>query len=148
MNTLFRYCFAVPLVFCSASSFAIYKCEEHGKVIYSDEPCSNGNVKLIDTTNSHLSEPALNDAKARSKREKETLRQLEEKRHREEMTEEKTRQKRMRANDALRKKCEALALKQKWSEEDAAAARGKSAEKLKRNALRQREKYAVECGKQ
>jgi hypothetical protein len=148
MNTLAQYCLALPLIFCSASSFAIYKCEERGKVIYSDEPCSNGNVKLIDTTNSHLSEPALNDTKARNKREKETLQQLEGERRKEEMIEEKARQKRMHANDALRKKCEALALKQKWSEQDAAAANGKSAEKLKRNAVRQGEKYAVECGKQ
>lgn len=117
-------------------------------MIYSDEPCADGKVKLIDTTNSHLSEPALNEAKARSKRERETLHHLEEKRHKEEMIEEKARQKQMRANDALRKKCEALALKRKWSEEDAAAATGKSAEKLKRNAVRQQEKYSSECGKQ
>jgi hypothetical protein len=147
MNILARYFLAMTLVFCSASSFAIYKCEERGKVIYSDEPCSSGKVKLVETTNSHLSEPALNEAKARSKREKETLQQLEKERHKDEVIEEKARQKRMRANDALRKKCEALALKQKWSEEDAAAARGKSAEKLKRNAVRQQEQYTAECGK-
>ncbi|MDQ9170255.1 hypothetical protein Q8A64_07480 [Oxalobacteraceae bacterium R-40] len=144
---MIRFLAVLLLASYSSSSLAIYKCEENGKVIYSDEKCSSGKLKSIDTTNGKISESALNEATARNKREKETLQQLKKTRQRDEALEEKSRQKRMRTNEALRKKCQALELKKKWSEEDAVAATGKSAEKSKRTAMRNKEKYEAECSK-
>ncbi|MGV3743158.1 MAG: hypothetical protein ACO1NO_12695 [Burkholderiaceae bacterium] len=147
MNSIAKLLALAPFLLYSASSFAIYKCEANGKIIYSDEECTEGRAKAIDTTNSQLSDSAANEAAARSKREKEALKLLEEKRRKEEVLEEKARQKKLRAEEALNKKCQAMALKVKWSEEDASAATGKSAEKSKRTAHRNREKYEAECGK-
>jgi hypothetical protein len=144
---MIRFLVVVLLAFYSSPSLAIYKCEESGKVIYSDEKCAGGQVKSIDTTNGRISESALNDAAARNKREKETLRRLEDARQKDEALEEKARQKRLIASESLRQKCQALELKIKWSEEDAAAATGKSIEKLKRTAMRNKEKYEAECGR-
>lgn len=131
----------------SNSSLAIYKCEENGKTIYSDERCANGRATQIDTTNSRISDSAADEALARGRREKDVVKRLEENRRKEEVLEEKARQKRIRADEALRKKCQTMALKVQWSEEDAAAATGKSAEKSKKTARRNREKYEMECGR-
>jgi hypothetical protein len=147
MSPITRFLAIAPFLFYSASSLAIYKCEEHGKIIYSDEQCLDGQAKTIDTTNSQISDAAANDATARSRREKEALKHLEQDRRKEEAFEEKARQKKIRTDEAFRKKCQTLSLKVKWSQEDAAAAMGKSAEKSKRTAVRQREKYEAECGK-
>ncbi len=148
MIVLIRLVAAVPFLVYSTSSLAIYKCQENGKTIYSDAQCANGKVTAIETTNSRVSESALNEAAARIKRQKETLKHLEDARRKDEAAEEKAHLKKMQASDALRKKCQAMALKTKWTDEDAAAANGKSAEKAKRVALRQKEKYQAECGRQ
>lgn len=146
MSALVRLFAIIPLLIYSTSASAIYKCEEQGKVVYTDAKCENGKVTTVDTTNSHISKTALNEAAERGKHEKATLKQLESARRKDEAAEEKARQKQLRASEALRKKCQAMALKVKWSEEDAASATGKSAEKARRVALRQNEKYRTECG--
>lgn len=138
---------AAPFMLFSTSSFAIYKCEENGKITYSEEKCSSGKVSAIDTTNSHLTKSSADEAMTRSKREKAVLRELEEARRKEEVLKEKARQKALRSSEVLQKKCRTLAQKAKWSEEDAASAIGKSAEKSKRIAMRNREKYEADCGK-
>lgn len=147
MLAIARFVAVLTLFFYSAASHAIYKCEENGKITYSDEQCESGSARAIDTTNSRLTNAAVSEATERNKRNRETLKQLESTRQKEEATEEKARQKKLRASEALRKKCQAMALKVKWSEEDAAAATGKSINKAKRTASRQREKYEAECGK-
>lgn len=138
---------AAPLMLNSVSSHAIYKCEENGKIAYSEEKCSTGKASAIDTTNSRLSQSSADEAKMRSKREKESVHKLEEARRQDELRDERARQKAMRASEALQKKCHALALKAKWSEEEAASAIGKAADKSKRTAARNRENHEAQCGK-
>jgi hypothetical protein len=146
MTAIVRLFAITPFLVYSASAFAIYKCEVQGRIIYSDEKCVDGKTTAIETANTTVSAAALNEAAERSRREKDALRHLQSSRHKEEAAEEKARQKKLRASEALHKKCQTMAMKLKWSEEDAADATGKSAEKARRTALRHREKYRAECG--
>jgi hypothetical protein len=132
----------------SAPASAIYKCESNGQITYSDEPCSNGKSVKLTEPSGNAPLPA-DKAKARQQatREKNELKRLENQRQQLEAQEDKERQKLARADAIKRKKCENLALQQKWAEEDAAAASGKSADKARRIARRKAEKFQMECGK-
>lgn len=132
-----------------APAFAVYKCESNGKTTYTDEPCRHGKLIELDTPLTGL-EPLPQDmahARQEAARQKNELIRIENERQRREASEEKEYQKLARANAAKRKKCAALALQTKWAEEDAAAAIGKSVDKVRRNARRKAEKFEMECGK-
>lgn len=146
MTAILRLFALMPFLVHPASALAVYKCEVQGKVLYGDGPCADGKVTVIDTTSSRVSETLANEGAQRSRREREILKHLQSSRQKDEAAENKARQKRVRAQEALQKKCRSLAMKLTWSEEDAAEASGKSAEKARRSAQRHREKYRAECG--
>lgn len=141
---MFKSICLLVLALNSAPALAAYKCESGGKISYGDEPCRSG-------TTVALPEPPGGDdaaqAKMRAAREKREAERLENARHKREAAEEKLRTRIAKADAARRKKCQSLAMSRKWSEEDAAAATGKSAEKAKRKARRKAEQYEAECGK-
>jgi hypothetical protein len=136
------------LVSLSTPALAIYKCESDGKISYSDSPCVNGkSVRFEEPPHSAPLPPDAANARQQATRDKNELKRLENERERQEAQEDKERRKLVQADAAKRKKCSELALQQKWAEEDASAASGKSAEKAKRNARRKAEKLQMECGK-
>ncbi|OGB23081.1 MAG: hypothetical protein A3I66_08690 [Burkholderiales bacterium RIFCSPLOWO2_02_FULL_57_36] len=132
----------------SSPALAINKCESNGKISYSDEPCGNGKASKFEAPppDSAMSRD-IASARQRAAREKNELKRLESERQRLEAQEDKENQKLARANASKKKKCAELALQQKWAEEDASAASGKSAQKIKRTARRKAEKFQLECGK-
>lgn len=135
------------LALLSAPALAINKCEANGKISYSDAPCRNGKASKIEAES--RSEPTSSDianARQQAAREKNELNRLENERQQNEAREEKERHQLARANAGKQKKCADLALRRKWAEEDAAGASGKSAEKVRRTARRQAEKFDQECG--
>ncbi len=132
-----------------APALAVYKCESNGKITYGDEPCRLGKLIELDTSSAGI-EPLPQDtarAKKEAARQKKELARIENERQQREELEEKEQQKLARAKAATRKKCSALALQTKWAQEDAVAASGKSADKVRRNARRKAEKFEMECGK-
>lgn len=145
MRTLLMLSFLVTL---SAPAMAINKCESGGKITYSDEPCRNSKAVKFDAPSGN--EPLAADtenARQQAMREKNELKRLESERRQREAQEDKEHQKLARADAAKKKKCAELALQQKWAEEDANRASGKSADKVKRTARRKAEKFQMECGK-
>lgn len=146
MTAILRLFALMTFLVYPALAHAVYKCEVQGKILYSDGPCADGKVTAIDTTSSQVSETLANEGAQRSRHERDTLKHLQSSRQKDEAAEDKARQKRVRAQEALQKKCRSLAMKLKWSEEDVAEASGKSAEKARRTAQRHREKYHAECG--
>jgi hypothetical protein len=127
-----------------APALAVYKCESGGKLSYSDTPCLGGKNIMM----SEAVEPAdATDANSRLLRDKAEVNRLERERHQREAHDEKERQQAARAVARNQKKCDSLALRKKWAEEDAAHATGKSAEKIKRKAHRSAEKFELECRK-
>jgi Domain of unknown function (DUF4124) len=141
MHKLALFCF---LILGSAPAMAIYRCDTGGKTIYSDKPCPGGRTIDIQDNGS----PAASDAAQRAAREKAELRQLQEASRKEETARQREQAGSAKADAARRKRCQALAMRQKWSEEDASAASLKASEKAKRKARRNAEKYEVECGRQ
>lgn len=132
----------------SSPALAINKCESDGKISYSDKPCGGGKAVRFDAPpDIRPASPDAASAREQAAREKNALNRLQDERRQREAKEDKERHKLARAEEIQRKKCTDLALRQKWAEEDAAAARGKSTEKAKRDARRKAEKFQAECGK-
>jgi len=141
---MFRSACLIALALTSAPALALYKCESSGKVSYGDVPCSSGTTVAL-PERSNVSDAA--EAKIRAAREKLEAERLEKERRKREVSEEKIQAKIAKTGMAHRKKCQSLAMHKKWSEEDAASAAGKTAEKAKRKARRNAEQYEAECGK-
>lgn len=145
-----RLLICLVLFACPLSAMAVYKCETGKKssaepaVTYSDKPCVSGNSSKIDTSESTLSIVHGTDEQ-RLERQKAEARRLERNRHRREAEEDKQAQKTAKANAARQRKCSRLALQQKWREEDAAKAAGRSVERARLRARRAAEEYQLEC---
>lgn len=132
------------LMSCSAPALALYKCGSDGKITYSDLPCTNG--KTLDTlAASAAAEPG--DSQQRLAADKAEAHRLEQARHQREDKEERAQHQAARAAASQHKKCQSLALHQRWAQEDARQAAGKSAEKARIKARRSAEKYELSCGK-
>lgn len=127
----------------SVPSFAIYKCEADGKVSYSDEECTGG--KTLDISNATPADAA--ESQQRLDREKRLLSRLENERQKQDARVEKERLRTAKANADQQKKCATLARRQKWADEDAALATGKSGEKARQRARRAAEQYDEACMK-
>ena len=84
-------------------------------------------------------------AKKRADAEKAQLKQLENTRHRAERMEEKNRQRAIAEARTLQRRCTTLAMRKKWSEEDAAGISSRSTRRAKKNAQRLAEQFAAEC---
>ncbi|GAB3452357.1 hypothetical protein GCM10027321_00940 [Massilia terrae] len=126
---------------------AIFKCTEHGKTEYRDRPCADG-VQL-------QAPPAPAVAPAPPRGDREMLLEMEKLRLTQELRAERQRTtaarearaqaREQRAEDAQRKRCAKLRLKQKWSSEDRARLTGAAASGAERKARRDAETLAVEC---
>jgi hypothetical protein len=126
-------------------ALAIYKCEANGKVSYSDVPCRG--AQLLNMSEDSQTMLATQTAQQQLAQQKAQLKQLQSARHQRETREEKEQQKTARLAAAHEKKCKAMALRVKWSQEDAASANSRSQEKAKLKARRMTEQYKLECGK-
>lgn len=131
------------LLTCSASSFAIYKCDSGGKTIYSDTECPGGRALAVEAA----APAGAADARRQAREEKYVLDRLERARTKREAMEERERQRAAKSAAAQQKKCAALARKQRWAEEDATAATGRTTETARRKAQRKAEEYETECGR-
>jgi len=132
---------ATLLLTCATPSFAIYKCESGGKVIYSDAACINGKALQIDAAPPADADAALR----RAAQEKRQAEQLERSRQKRAASEDKEHKRAARAEAAQQKKCDTLARRQKWADEDAASASGRKLEAARRKARRAAEEYLAEC---
>ena len=141
IKTVSRHMLTVLLLTGAAPSFAIYKCESGGKVIYSDTACINGKALEINAAPPADADAAMHRA-AQEKRQAELLERSRQKR---EAGEEKENKRAARAEATQRKKCDTLARRQKWAEEDASSAVGRKAEAAHRKARRAAEEYLVAC---
>lgn len=137
--------FTLPL-----SAMAVYKCEtgkadgSQRSVTYSDTPCHGGKSTAIDPASNTVS--IVHEAgEPGNVQRKEELRRLESARHRREAQEDKAAQKTARTVATRQRQCARLAQQQKWREEDAAMAAGKSADHARRRARRAAEAYRLEC---
>jgi hypothetical protein len=139
-----RLMLASLLLSLSLPAFAVYKCESNGKTVYSDTPCPDGKqVQLASAT--AVAEPDAARARQDAKQEKAEATRLEKERHKREAAEEKQAKIAARSAAVRKRKCETLAQRVKWSEEDAARAAGRSTEKAKRKARRAAESYDLQC---
>lgn len=137
---------AVCLLIQPALAQAVFKCTEAGKIEYRDRPCPDGVALNVPPA------PAVAQ-QARSDRtmllEMEKLRATQDLRAERQRAaaerEARARAREQRAEDALRKRCDKLRLKQKWSAEDRARLTGAAAGDAGRKARREAETLAVEC---
>lgn len=139
-----------PLLAClcygmSLHAHALYKCEAQGKVSYADTPCAGGKPLNLDEQPAASADAA--EAAQRHARNKSELKRLEDTRRKRDAQDEKEQLRLARANRAKTKKCATLAQRQKWAQEDAAQASGKSAGKATVKARRAAETFELECGK-
>ena len=130
----------------SMPALAVYKCESHGRVTYTDLPC--GAATMI------LPPPLPQDAGSARRLAEAERRQLAaiEKRQESERAvaeRERSRHKQDKSGLAHKKKCAKLELDRKWSAEDAATESHTVSEKtmgLTKTARRKAERYDAECG--
>jgi len=123
----------------SLPAFAVYKCESNGGTTYGDTACPDS--KQVDLHTASVAPQAAAKAQFDAQREKAEAARLEKERHKREAAQDK----RIAAAAARQKKCNALAQRAKWSEEDAGKASRKSATKAKNKARRAEETYNLQC---
>ncbi|MGZ5818998.1 MAG: hypothetical protein ACXWJD_09660 [Burkholderiaceae bacterium] len=143
---MYRLLFASVLFAFSIPALALYKCEAGDKITYIDAPCTMGKSQDLGSTTGKTPASDLAKANEQNAQDKSRLKQLETARHKREAEEEKQQHKLDAAAQNKKKRCGSLALKKKWSKEDAAHATGKKEETAKRKARRAAEKYELECG--
>jgi hypothetical protein len=123
---------------------AAFKCLQDGKVTYGDQPCHEGQGKLVPLSQT-TTERDAQLARERAQQEKRALEKIEHDAQRDAQQAQKSQQHHAREIAAQNRLCSALAQHQKWREEDALRASPRSAEKAKRHARRAAEKYAAHC---
>lgn len=139
-QTLLTY----ALMMTAAPALAIYKCEYNGKIAYSDRPCIDGKtIELAEKVT--VTNADRRYAQKRLAQDKATTARIEKERRKREAAEEKEAKAAARIASAKQAKCSSLALRVKWSEEDAMQASGKSAPKAKIKAKRMQEQYEMQC---
>lgn len=131
----------------SMPALAIYKCESHGHVTYTDAPCGAKQSELPPTP--AASDPASARRQAASERQQLAVMEKEREKARAVRERQQQRQERDKSAQAQKKKCTLLALEKKWSAEDAASATRTVSDKslsVQRQARRKAERYEAECG--
>lgn len=131
----------------SMPALAIYKCESHGHVTYTDVPCGAKQSRLPPA-------PAPADAAGARRQaaiERQQLAVMEKDQEKARAARERQQQRREKEKSAQaqKKKCALRALEKKWSAEDAASAARTVSDKgegLKRQARRKAERFEAECG--
>lgn len=130
-----------------AQAQAVFKCTDGGKVEYRDRPCADGVELKVAAAPAAAPAPSRTDREMLLEMEKLRATQaLRAERQRASAEREARAQAReLRAEDALRKRCARLRLKQKWTAEDRAHLAGAAADDAERKARREAEALAVEC---
>jgi response regulator RpfG family c-di-GMP phosphodiesterase len=129
-----------------ASAATTFRCDTQGKVTYSDVACDGAlalpaaDLRAPATIKAEQDE-ALRQAAAN----KVQVQRLEAARNKVEHAERKERLHASAIASARQRKCETLAQRRKWANEDASAASGRHAEKASRKARRVAEQYELEC---
>ncbi len=130
----------------ASAALALNKCEADGKITYTEAPCPG--AKTLDTDNRPAADIA--SAKQRAAKEKTDLKRIEVQRAKSEAQQARTDQAAARlakVQDRKAAKCDKLALRKQWAEEDAAKASGKTQEKAKTRAHRAGQAYTLACRK-
>lgn len=130
------------LLAAASPAMAVYRCDADGKISYTDAPCAGGERIQVEVTSAKATEAA----QRRVTNEKNQLAEIERAAAKLATENAKAQRRAARANAAERKRCDKLALRSKWTEEEASVAKGKSLEKALRKAQRAQEQYERECG--
>jgi len=121
---------------------AVFKCEQGGKVSYSDLPCGDGKILDLNTV------PAADGGGPRqAAREKTLLKALEQDRHKRESAEARELNKASRASAARHKKCAAHQKRQQRANQEMSRTTGLANEKARRRFAQVTEDYENECGR-
>lgn len=133
-------CFLLLVALLSpVSALAVYRCEQNGKITYTDFPCAGREVEI---TRSASAPQADDDRLRRERGEVGRLQKLREQRERQD---QQIRDLAARGAAAREKKCRSLALQQKWREEDLRESTLDKADKARTRLRRAQEKFDSEC---
>jgi hypothetical protein len=125
---------------------AVFKCPEAGKVEYRDRPCPDGVALHVPPAPAVARAPRDDRAMLLEMEKLRAAQDLRtERRQAAAGREARAQAREQRAEDALRKRCARLRMKQKWSAEDRAHLAGAAAADALRKARREAETLAVEC---
>ncbi len=128
-----------------AQAEATFRCDADGKISYSDVACPGGKVlPAADLRAPATVQAESHAAQQRAQADKKQLLTLEENRQKEEHADRKARQHALNVANAQRRKCDALALRKKWLDDEASASHRVSA-KAKRKSQRLAEQHALQC---
>ena len=136
-------CFIIALAL-SAPASAVFKCDQNGKVTYSDQACPDGQGSMM-TLRPTTTTDAMQQARQRAREEKLAVEKFEKTAQLDALREQAARRQQARTLAAHQRLCATLAQQKKWREEDSLHASQKSSEKARRNAQRAAEKYAAQC---
>lgn len=128
----------------SMPALAVFKCESHGQVTYTNVPCGGKQVELPPP--SAPSDPAA--ARQLAASERRLLERIEKDREKARAELARRRQQEDKLALAHKKKCTLLALETKWSAEDAAGASRSKIDRAgvaRRRARQKVERYEAEC---
>jgi hypothetical protein len=131
------------LISFSTPALAIYKCKSGDRIVYSDQPCADGEVLSITAPTPGETAKAMQ----RTAEEQKRLKRLENEHRKQEAREEKERQRAAHTYAARQKRCTSLARRMQWANQDAAAATGKANERAKLKAQRVAQQFEDECRK-
>lgn len=123
----------------SLPAMAIYKCENAGRVTYTDIPCDGQQLSVTRPASPRESDDA---SLSRDRKEIARLQTLREQRERQD---KQIRDLSLRGAAARERKCKSLALQLKWREEDLRDAPLGSQDKARKMARRAAEKYRNDC---
>ena len=133
-------CFLLLVALLSpVSALAVYRCEQNGKITYTDFPCAGREVEI---TRSASAPQADDDRLRRERGEVGRLQKLREQRERQD---QQIRDLAARGAAAREKKCRSLALQRKWREEDLRESTLDKADKARTRLRRAQEKFDSEC---
>ncbi len=141
-----RSLLAVLMLAAGVSAHATFRCDTQGKVTYSDVACDGSlAVPATDLRTPATIKAEQDNALRQAAADKLRLQRLEAARNKLEHAERKERLHASAVASAQRRKCETLAQRRKWADEDAASASGRRIEKTSRKARRVAEQYVLEC---
>lgn len=139
---MLRHVFLIGIFLCMAEpAFAIYKCEDAGKVSYSDIPCASA----IEIGTDRLDPLEAKRAHKQAAEEKKMLGRLETEERKNVRKQEGDRRRIAKSEASRENRCKTLERRRKWANEDSHLASVKTEAKAKRKARRAAEQYEQEC---
>lgn len=139
---------ACPLLSLSfaAGAQAAFRCQEHGRVIYTNVACLGGTMVASGDLRDRAGLQAdLIAASQRAAADQKRLMELQDERQHAERLEAQQNRRARAAASNRQTKCAALALRKKWLEEDVMNTTIRSARKNRKKLHRFGERYAMEC---